>query len=156
MQDTAVQDTAVRDTAVQDTAVQERGLELEDLAEGSASRMVATYLRTMEARDFDGARAMLAPGFEMIFPGNRRFTELEALVESSKPRYQNVRKVFERFEEGATPDATVVYSIGTLTGEWPDGTPFSGIRYIDRFLMQDGKFVSQWVWNDMGEYRNWD
>ncbi len=141
---------------MQDAAVKERGLKVEDLSEGSPSRMVATYLRTMEARDFDAARAMLAPGFQMIFPGDRRFTDLEALVDSSKPRYRNVRNVFHYFDEGVTPDGAVVYSIGTLTGEWPDGTPCSGIRYVDRFTVKNGKFVSQWVWNDMGEFRNWD
>ena len=141
---------------MQDAAIKERGLEVEELSEGSPSRMVATYLRTMEARDFDAARAMLAPGFQMIFPGDVRLTELEALVERSSKRYRNVRKVFQYFDEGTTPDGAVVYSIGTLTGEWPDGTPFSGIRYIDRFTVKNGKFVSQWVWNDMGEFRNWD
>ena len=138
----------------QDAAVRERGLEPEDLAEGSASRMVATYLRTMEARDLDGARAMLAPGFNMTFPGNRHYARLEDLIEGSKGRYRNVRKVFERFDEAETPDGTVVYSIGTLTGEWPDGTAFSGIRYIDRFLVRDRKFIATWVWNDMAEFRS--
>ena len=137
----------------QDAAVEERGLEPEDLPEGSASRMVAAYLRTMEARDLDGARAMLAPGFTMTFPGNRRYTKLEDLIEGSMGRYRNVRKVFERFDEAESPDGTVVYSIGTLTGEWPDGTAFSGIRYIDRFLVRDGKFIATWVWNDMAESR---
>ncbi len=138
---------------MQDAAVEERGLEPEDLAEGSASRMVATYLRTMEARDLDSARAMLAPGYNMTFPGNRRYSKLEDLIEGSKGRYRNVRKVFERFDEAETPDGTVVYSIGTLTGEWNDGTAFSGIRYIDRFLVRDGKFIATWVWNDMAEMR---
>ena len=138
---------------MRNAAIQERGLEPEDLPEGSASRMVAAYLRTMEARDLDGARAMLAPGFEMIFPGNRRYTDIEALIESSKSRYRKVCKVFERFDEAETPDGTVVYSIGTLTGEWNDGTAFSGIRYIDRFLGRDGKFIATWVWNDMAESR---
>lgn len=137
---------------IQEAAVEERGLEPEDLPEGSPSRMVATYLRTMEARDLDGARAMLAPGFNMTFPGNRQYTKLEDLVEGSKGRYRNVRKVFERFDEAETPEGTVVYSIGTLTGEWPDGTAFSGIRYIDRFLMRDGKFIATRVWNDLAEF----
>ncbi|MCH8182938.1 MAG: nuclear transport factor 2 family protein [Proteobacteria bacterium] len=141
---------------MRNAAIKERGLEPEDLAEGSASRMVAAYLRTMEARDLDGARAMLAPGFTMTFPGNRQYTQLEELIEGSKGRYRNVRKVFERFDEAETPDGTIVYSIGTLTGEWPDGTAFSGIRYIDRFLVRDGKFIATWVWNDMAEVRRGD
>ncbi len=139
--------------AMQDADVEERGLEPKDLPEGSPSRMVATYLRTMEARDLAGARAMLAPGYHMTFPGNRQYSQLEELIEGSKGRYRNVRKVFERFDEAETPDGTVIYSIGTLTGEWLDGSPFSGIRYIDRFLMRDGKFVETRVWNDMAEMR---
>jgi hypothetical protein len=137
---------------IQEAAVEERGLEPEDLPEGSPSRIVATYLRTMEARDLDGARAMLAPGFNMTFPGNRHYAKLEELIEGSKGRYRSVRKVFERFDEAETPEGTVVYSIGTLTGEWNDGTAFSGIRYIDRFLMRDGKFLATRVWNDLAEF----
>ena len=32
-----------------------------------------------------------------------------------------------------------------------DGTPYSGIRFIDRFTVRDGKLVDQNVWNDMAE-----
>jgi len=34
-----------------------------------------------------------------------------------------------------------------------DGRPFEGIRFIDRFEIQDGLIVKQDVWNDMGEYK---
>jgi hypothetical protein len=44
-----------------------------------------------------------------------------------------------------------VYCFGTLYGELLDGTPYSGIRFIDRFTVKDGKLVDQNVWNDMGE-----
>ena len=47
-----------------------------------------------------------------------------------------------------------MYSIGMLTGEWSDGSEFSGIRYIDRFVMMDGKIAGMWVWNDMSEYKS--
>ena len=33
--------------------------------------------------------------------------------------------------------------------EAADETPFEGIRYIDRFLMRDGRIVDQKVWNDL-------
>ena len=46
---------------------------------------------------------------------------------------------------------TVVYSIGTLYGEWIDGTPFEGNRYVDRFVVQDGFIVKMDVWNDSAE-----
>ncbi len=38
-----------------------------------------------------------------------------------------------------------------LAGEWPDGTPFDGIRFIDRFELADGKLARQEVWNDLAE-----
>ena len=45
----------------------------------------------------------------------------------------------------------MVYNSGTLYGEWPDGTPFEGNRYIDRFEVRDGKIVKMEVWNDSAE-----
>ena len=36
-------------------------------------------------------------------------------------------------------------------GEWPDGTPFEGNRYVDRFVVRAGKIVQMDVWNDSAE-----
>lgn len=111
------------------------------------------YLGAMEARDLDAARAFLGDGFTMYFPGAAPMTTLEELVAWSKPRYRFVKKTYDGFDVGAGPDGVVVYCRGTLFGEWPDGTPFEGIRYIDRFLMRDGKIARQDVWNDLAEVR---
>ncbi len=46
---------------------------------------------------------------------------------------------------------TIVYNLGTLYGEWPDGTPFEGNRYVDRFVVRGGKIVQMDVWNDSAE-----
>ena len=46
---------------------------------------------------------------------------------------------------------TIVYYLGTLYGEWPDGTPFEGNRYVDRFVVRNGKIVQMDVWNDSAE-----
>jgi hypothetical protein len=49
------------------------------------------------------------------------------------------------------PDGTrVVYIRGTLHGQWPDGTDFAGIHFIDRFELRDGLIRRQNVWNDAG------
>ena len=46
---------------------------------------------------------------------------------------------------------TIVYNTGTLYGEWPDGAPFEGNRYVDRFVVRGGKIVQMDVWNDSAE-----
>ena len=116
------------------------------------AQLIRDYLAAMERRDLAAAKAMLAPGFSMTFPGGKRFETLEALVEWAKPRYKRALKTYDRFD--AVPQAdgsSVVYCFGVLHGELNDGTPYSGIRFIDRFTVRDGKLADQMVWNDMGE-----
>ena len=116
--------------------------------------VIRAFLAAMEARDLETAKGFLAPGFEMVFPGAPPMHTLEELVAWSKPRYRSVGKTYDRFDEAPGGDgATVVYCFGHLHGEWLDGSAFSGIRFIDRFTVRDGKLVDQMVWNDMGEVR---
>ena len=112
-----------------------------------AEEVVREYLAAMERRDLAAAKAMLAPGFFMVFPGGARFDSLEQLVASAKGRYRSAKKTYERFDDFGDG----VYCFGTLYGELLDGTPYSGIRFIDRFTVRDGKLVDQKVWNDMAE-----
>ena len=109
--------------------------------------IVRRYLEAMEQRDLAKAKSFLAPGFHMTFPGDQQFTTLEQLVERSRKRYRSARKRYEHFD--AVGDK--VYCYGTLFGELLDGTEYSGIRFIDRFTVKDGKLVDQKVWNDMAE-----
>lgn len=113
---------------------------------------VIDFLRTMEARDLEKAKGFLHPDFAMVFPGDRRMTKLEDLVASSRTRYRFVRKTFDETDLGTDRHGRrVVWCFGTLSGEWLDGTAFSGIRYVDRFVLQDGLLLEQHVWNDMAE-----
>jgi hypothetical protein len=116
-----------------------------------ARDVVRAYLDTMEARDLERAKRFLAPGFTMTFPGNQRFTELEAMIAWAKPRYRWVKKRYDRFDVAQGGTGAHVYCFGTLYGEWNDGAAFDGIRFIDRFTVRAGKLVDQMVWNDMGE-----
>lgn len=113
----------------------------------SPEQTVRAYLDAMERRDLAAAKSFLAPGFTMVFPGGRKFTALEQLVDSARGRYRSARKTYERFD--AFQD--LVYCFGTLHGELLDGAPFSGIRFIDRFTVREGKLADQNVWNDMAE-----
>lgn len=116
-----------------------------------ATQVVQDFLAAMEAREIDRARGYLSPDFFMIFPGDNRFDDLEAMIAWARPRYNWVAKRYDRYDTAPGEDGTIVFCYGTLYGEWPDGRPFEGIRFIDRFTIRDGKIVDQRVWNDMAE-----
>lgn len=109
------------------------------------------FLDALGTRDLVTARTAIAEGFEMIFPGGVTFTRFEDLLGWAAPRYRSIAKVIERVEEAPLGETVAVWVTGTLQGERPDGTPFSGVRFVDRFLVRSGRIVAQEVWNDMGE-----
>jgi len=115
------------------------------------AQIVHDFLAAMEARDLDKAKRFLGEGFEMVFPGDARMTTLEELVAFAGPRYRFVKKTYEGFDAVPGGDVAIVYCFGTLHGEWPDGEAFSGIRFIDRFEITDGRITRQQVWNDIAE-----
>ena len=119
---------------------------------GDPVALVRAYLAAMERRDLDAARAMLAPGFRMTFPGDTQFNSLEELVASAKGRYRSASKTFEHCDVVPQADGSaVVYCLGTLFGDLNSGEAYAGIRYIDRFTVRGGRLVDQRVWNDMAE-----
>ncbi|HEU5300303.1 MAG TPA: hypothetical protein VFW08_12485, partial [bacterium] len=59
-------------------------------------------------------------------------------------------KTFEEWDVAVRRDGTaIVISTGTLSGENLHGVRFEGVRYIDRFVLRDGRIVAQQVWNDL-------
>ena len=118
------------------------------------AQIVKDYLAAMEARELDKARAMLGDGFTMTFPGTAPMGTLGELIEWSKPRYKFVTKTYDGIDAmQSTGDAAIVYCRGSLQGEYHDDRTFAGIRFIDRFEIEDGKITRQDVWNDMAEVR---
>jgi phenylpyruvate tautomerase PptA (4-oxalocrotonate tautomerase family)/ketosteroid isomerase-like protein len=117
-----------------------------------AGEIVVDFLRLMEARDLHAAREHLSPDFEMVFPGTANgtaMTSLDDLVAFSAPRYRFVRKSIASVDESHSGTVTTVFVSGTLHGEWPDGTSFADIRFIDRFEVEAEKIRRQDVWNDL-------
>jgi phenylpyruvate tautomerase PptA (4-oxalocrotonate tautomerase family)/limonene-1,2-epoxide hydrolase len=116
------------------------------------TQIVQKFLQAMEARDLNTASALLDPAFTMTFPGIAPMTTLEQLIAWAKPRYRFVQKTYDGYDALQSPGAAaIVYCRGTLSGEWPDGTPFNGIRFIDRFELVAGRITRQDVWNDIAE-----
>ena len=117
------------------------------------AEIVRDYLAAMERRDLQTAEALLGEGFVMRFPGGAAMRALQELIDWAAPRYRFVTKTYEGFDVCPGNGAAIVYCRGTLAGEWPDGTAFDGIRFIDRFEVTGGLITRQDVWNDLGEVR---
>jgi phenylpyruvate tautomerase PptA (4-oxalocrotonate tautomerase family) len=109
------------------------------------------FLDAVGRRALDAAAALTGEDFAMIFPGAARFTEFHQLLDWAAPRYRRIAKTIERVDEAPLGDRVAVYVSGTLSGEWPDGTAFADIRFIDRFEVARGLIRSQQVWNDLAE-----
>lgn len=116
--------------------------------------LVHQFLTCLGAQDLEGAQMFLADEFSLHFPGTAAMHSLEELVQWSASRYYCISKTFNNTEIFAAENGnTIVYCHGSLSGEWPDGTPFANIRFIDRFELVGGKISRQDVWNDLAENR---
>jgi hypothetical protein len=113
--------------------------------------VVRRYLELSMIPDPDAAAQYMKPGTIITFTGGREFDTPRGPTAFNKDRYRWVKKKMDRFDVFPGEDETIVYSVGTLYGEWPDGTPFEGNRYVDRFVVRDGQIVKMDVWNDSAE-----
>ena len=97
------------------------------------------------------AARYIADDLKITFTGGRKYRHPRETTAFNAKRYKWVKKKMERTDVVAGEGETIVYNLGTLYGEWPDGTPFEGNRYVDRFVVRDGKIVQMDVWNDSAE-----
>ena len=117
----------------------------------AAAKIVRTYLRLVEERDLDAASEFLADDVSIVFPGGRTFGSLTDQVASSAGRFRSVKKTLDQLDVVSDGAEATVYVYGTLAGQALDGSSFDGVRFIDRFALNDGQIVSQMVWNDLAE-----
>ena len=118
------------------------------------AQVVDEFLRLVMIPDPQSASRFTAPGIRIRFTGNREMHAPSDTSAFNAKRYAWVKKKIERTEvvAGGTPDETVVYSLGTLYGAWPDGTAFEDNRYVDRYVVRHGLISRMDVWNDSAEW----
>ncbi|MEJ2357582.1 MAG: nuclear transport factor 2 family protein [Deinococcales bacterium] len=112
-------------------------------------RVVRAFLSALETRDLTAAGALLNPDVRMVFPGGVEHRNLDELVRDASERYRRVGKRIASVE--VHDGGRLVYVLGTLHGVDLTGTPFEGVRFIDRFEIAEGKIHRQDVWNDLAE-----
>lgn len=116
-----------------------------------AARVVDAFLEASMRPDPEAAAAFMAADVRITFTGGRVFAHPREATAFNAARYAWVKKRILRNDVVPGDGETIVYNLGELYGEWPDGTPFDGNRYVDRFVVRDGVIVSQDVWNDSAE-----
>jgi len=116
-----------------------------------AAAIVEKFLVASVVPDPEPAARYVAEPLKLTFTGGRKFTHPRQSTAFNSKRYKWVKKAMERSDVVPGRGETIVYNIGTLYGEWPDGTAFEGNRYVDRFVVRDGKIVQMDVWNDSAE-----
>ena len=122
----------------------------------SAADVVNEFLRLVMIPDPDpaSAPAYVAPDLRITFTGARAMREPAETSAFNASRHRCVKKRITNTEgvAGGSAAETVVYSLGTLYGEWPDGTPFAGNRYVDRHVVRRGRITQMDVWNHSAEW----
>jgi hypothetical protein len=117
-----------------------------------AAALVKRFLLAMENRDLAAADKMIAREAKIIFPGGKAFKSQQDMVAAARGRYQWIKKHFEQIDTAVlSRERVAVYVMGTLYGLNNFGVNFAGVRYIDRFEVEDGLIISQQVWNDLAE-----
>ena len=120
--------------------------------DNEAVNIVSNFLAASMVPDPEKAATFLADGVQITFTGHRLMLDTQAIMMFNKARYAWVKKSFGHFDWMERDDHTIVYSNGTLYGEWPDGRSFSGNRYLDRFEVRGKKITRMDVWNDSAEW----
>jgi hypothetical protein len=116
-----------------------------------AAEIVERFLVASMVPDPQTAALYIAADLKITFTGGRRYSHPRETAAFNGKRYKWVKKQMERTDVVPGRSETIVYNLGTLYGEWPDGTPFEGNRYVDRFVVRGGKIVQMDVWNDSAE-----
>jgi hypothetical protein len=118
----------------------------------AAAEIVTKFLVASMVPDPETAALYIGQPLKLTFTGGRKFTHPRESTAFNAGRYKWVKKAMERTDVVPGCGETIVYNIGTLYGEWPDGKPFDGNRYVDRFVVRGGKIVQMDVWNDSAEW----
>lgn len=128
-------------------------LTVKAFAMDSPTTVVKNFLDAMSRRDFAAMEQLMAPEFKMTVSGGAVFKHPREFAAQSGKRQKSARKTTDRYDEIPTTDGGVVFAMGSMAGEWLNGQTYTGIRYVDRFEIKNGKIVDMNVWSDMSEFR---
>ena len=148
----AVTELSAADAAKEVAVAPEAAGAAKEAAVGAeAAGIIERFLVASMVPDPETAAGFMTADVAITFTGGRKFAHPRETTGFNATRYKWVKKKMERTDVAPGCGETIVYNTGTLYGEWPDGTPFEGNRYVDCFVVRGGKIVQMDVWNDSAE-----
>lgn len=117
-----------------------------------AVEIVSNFLEASMAPDPMRAATFMAPDVVITFTGGRVMPDPQTITAFNGARYSWVKKQIGQYDWMERDGVSVVYSNGTLYGQWPDGRAFAGNRYLDRYEVREGLITRMDVWNDSAEW----
>ena len=120
--------------------------------QSDALRIASDFLAAQAAVDLDAARGLCSADYEVVSPGGGR-AGLAPLFERLRTTYRSLEKQIHGQDVSAHDGDVVVSSYGEMVGERNDSGAFSGVRFLDRLVIRDGKVATQQIWNDFGQAR---
>lgn len=114
-------------------------------------QLIENFVAAVHVHDAAAARRVLAPDYELVFPGPVRFFNVDEVFDWFSNRYASARYSYGHMDIIEQAGRIVVYAAGSVAGALLDGSRFSDVRYIDRFDIVDGKIARKEVWSDMSD-----
>ncbi|MDB4837688.1 hypothetical protein OAH87_04390 [Marinomonas sp.] len=118
----------------------------------SSVGIVSNFLEASMVPDPEKAATFMSEDVQITFTGRRDMKSTIEITQFNRARYSWVKKLIKQYDVVQKEDHCVVYSIGYLYGEWPDGKAFHGNRYTDRFEVKGGLITKMDVLNDSAEW----
>jgi hypothetical protein len=87
-----------------------------------AAAVVEAFLVASMVPDPQTAARYIADDLKITFTGGRKYGHPRETAAFNAKRYKWVKKKMERTDVVPGRGETIVYNLGTLYGEWPDGT----------------------------------
>lgn len=109
------------------------------------------FIRAVNAREVEEAQALLSSGAQLVFPGPTVFDNVAAFLAWAGLRYRSASYGYDHMDFLECDGKTIAYAQGRMSGEFNDGELFSDVRYIDRFVIADGRIERKEVWSDMAD-----
>lgn len=114
--------------------------------------VIMSYLTALQAGDLTAVRGHLSEACAIHLPGGNVIADPGELVTWARTRMRVFKVQVLGTDASPGPRGPVVHLRGRQSGEFPDGTPFEGIRFSTRYEFDARKIARIDMWSDLAEH----